>query len=152
MRIPLSDERAAAGINLYEANAAFRQPARQQQPGAEVGCLGTVEPVGRACLRRFPIEIDRFRSMALHPEGEFITGDSRLQHSVVRSEIALIQFLHEVERLLLLHLADAFRRLKIENRTTPFSKECALMDSRQEAGARAGAPPSGTPSGCGSTQ
>ncbi len=152
MGVPLGDERAAAGIELHEADAALHQPAGQQTARAEVGGARVVASVGGADGGRLAGQIDGLRGVGLHPEGQFIAGDAGRQFGVVGVEVGGVHGAEQVEGAPLLLGADVGRRLEVEDGIGALAEERALVDGGQEPAPQHGAPPSGVPSGCVITQ
>ena len=152
MRVPLADDRAAAGVELHEADAAFHQSARQQTARAEVGAAFVVEAIRGAHRGRLTGEIDGLRGVRLHSEGQFIAGHAGRQLAVVGVEAGFVHGTQQVEGAPLPFGADVGRRLEVEDGVGALAQHRPLIDGGQEAGAQSSAPPSGVPSGCNNTQ
>lgn len=74
-----------ARIKLDEADAAFDKASREQAAFPEFGGLGIVEAVEVLRVSGLSGDVDGFRSMLLHLEGEFVAGDASGEFGVVGS-------------------------------------------------------------------
>ena len=123
-----------ARVELDESNAALNQTARQQALLSEVfgdRFINAVQLSRRLGLFR---QVHGIRSLALHPVGQFVAGDPRLQRRVlafVRQMIA-IHLLDEVQRLALRFLGDAGRRMQIQHRIRRAAEHRSLIHRRQK--------------------
>src|SRR5262249_28653488 len=117
----------------HESYAALDQTACQKALAAERFGYGIIQAIQLADVVRLPGNIDEIGRLALHPEGELVGGDARLQ-IVVGSLLRGVPLVHPLKKVELApHLlaAEAGRRRKVQDRRSISPQRRPLIGGRQ---------------------
>ena len=107
-----------AAIKLHETDAPFQHAPGEQTTGAKLPCLDLVRTIEPFRHGRFLGEVDQVGRVRLHPEGQFVGVDARVEFEVVPPPglVLAVHLADEVERALLLRFLDSGRRGEVLNR------------------------------------